>query len=54
MKSIFKALIVAGLVLFAAACSKVPAGYVGVKVYLLGGSKGVDQKSFLLVAIGLG
>lgn len=25
-----------------AACSKVPAGHVGVKVYLLGGSKGVD------------
>ncbi len=23
-------------------CSKVPAGHVGVKVYLLGGSKGVD------------
>lgn len=44
MKSIFKALIVAGSVLFAAACSKVPAGYVGVKVYLLGGSKGVDQE----------
>lgn len=44
MKSIFKALVVAGLVLFATACSKVPAGYVGVKVYLLGGSKGVDQE----------
>ena len=26
------------------ACSKVPAGNVGVKVYLLGGSKGVDQE----------
>ena len=25
-------------------CSKVPAGYVGVKVYLLGGSKGVDSE----------
>lgn len=24
-------------------CQKVPAGYVGVKVYLLGGSKGVEQ-----------
>ena len=29
-------------VLFLAACTKVPAGNVGVKVYLLGGSKGVD------------
>lgn len=28
--------------LFLSACSKVPAGNVGVKVYLLGGSKGVD------------
>jgi Membrane protease subunits, stomatin/prohibitin homologs len=27
-----------------AACSKVPAGHVGVKVYLLGGSKGVDAE----------
>lgn len=27
-----------------AACSKVPAGHVGVKVYLLGGSKGVDSE----------
>jgi regulator of protease activity HflC (stomatin/prohibitin superfamily) len=26
------------------ACSKVPAGHVGVKVYLLGGSKGVDSE----------
>ena len=25
-------------------CSKVEAGYVGVKVYLLGGSKGVDSE----------
>lgn len=30
--------------LFLASCSKVPAGYVGVKVYLLGGSKGVDSE----------
>lgn len=28
----------------AAACSKVPAGHVGVKVFLLGGSKGVDSE----------
>jgi regulator of protease activity HflC (stomatin/prohibitin superfamily) len=27
------------------ACSKVPAGHVGVKVYLLGGSKGVNQET---------
>lgn len=27
-----------------AACSKVPAGHVGVKVYLLGGDKGVDSE----------
>lgn len=30
--------------LFLAACSKVPAGNVGVKFYLLGGSKGVDTE----------
>ena len=28
-----------------AACSKVPAGHVGVKVFLLGGSKGVDSET---------
>lgn len=28
-----------------AACDKVPAGHVGVKVYLLGGSKGVDSET---------
>lgn len=27
-----------------ASCSKVPSGHVGVKVYLLGGNKGVDQE----------
>lgn len=32
------------LSLFTTACSKVPAGNVGVKVYLLGGSKGVDNE----------
>jgi regulator of protease activity HflC (stomatin/prohibitin superfamily) len=37
-----KPLVLALLVLLVAACSKVPAGNVGVKVYLLGGSKGVD------------
>lgn len=30
--------------LFLCACSKVPAGNVGVKVYLLGGAKGVDSE----------
>jgi regulator of protease activity HflC (stomatin/prohibitin superfamily) len=32
------------LLLTVAACSKVPAGHVGIKVYLLGGSKGVDHE----------
>jgi regulator of protease activity HflC (stomatin/prohibitin superfamily) len=32
------------LVLSVAACSKVPAGYVGVKVYTMGGNKGVDNE----------
>lgn len=32
------------LLLSVAACSKVPAGHVGIKVYLLGGSKGVDHE----------
>lgn len=35
-------LIAAALILSMAACSKVPAGNVGIKAYLLGGSKGVD------------
>lgn len=39
-KLIFALLFVASL----ANCSKVPAGYVGVKVYLLGGEKGVDNE----------
>lgn len=44
MKALIKisALFVSLLIL--AACSKVPAGNVGVKVYLLGGSKGVDTE----------
>lgn len=37
-------LILGVLMLALAACSKVPAGNVGVKVYLLGGSKGVDTE----------
>jgi len=32
------------LLLTLASCSKVPAGYVGVKFYLLGGDKGVDSE----------
>ena len=40
-----KRITLAGLLLLsAAACSKVPAGNVGVKVYLLGGEKGVDSE----------
>lgn len=37
-------LLVCLLALFASACSKVPAGNVGVKVYLLGGNKGVESE----------
>ncbi len=44
MNNLFKPLIIALLVISATACSKVPAGNVGVKVYLLGGSKGVDTE----------
>ena len=41
---IFKALAISLLTVSLAACSKVPAGYVGVKVYLLGSDKGVDNE----------
>lgn len=37
-------LILFPILLLAAACSKVPVGNVGVKAYLLGGSKGVDTE----------
>lgn len=37
-----KSLIAAALLISLAACTKVPAGNVGIKVYMLGGSKGVD------------
>lgn len=37
-------LILVALILATAACSKVPAGNVGIKAYLLGGSKGVDTE----------
>lgn len=42
MKTIKSLLILAAITL--AACSKVPVGNVGVKVYLLGGAKGVDSE----------
>ena len=44
MKKIFSILLFAVLALSFTACSKVPAGNVGVKVYLLGDSKGVDNE----------
>lgn len=36
--------IIAAALLLLVGCSKVPAGHVGIKVYLLGGSKGVDHE----------
>ena len=44
MKFVQKAILFIAMVLTFASCTKVPAGYVGVKVYLLGGSKGVDSE----------
>lgn len=44
MKNKLLILVVLLLALSAVGCSKVPAGNVGVKVYLLGGSKGVDTE----------
>lgn len=44
MKKITILLFVAAM-MFLGACSKVPAGNVGVKVYLLGGNKGVDVET---------
>lgn len=41
---LIKPILAAALVLSIAACSKVPAGNVGVKAYLLGSSKGVDTE----------
>jgi len=43
-KGTINLLMVLLLIFSFAACSKVPAGNVGVKVYLLGGSKGVDHE----------
>ena len=37
-------LVLAAIMVLGSACSKVPAGNVGVKVYLLGGSKGVESE----------
>lgn len=42
MKMKMRNLIVLAIALLLAACSKVPAGNVGIKAYLLGSSKGVD------------
>lgn len=41
---LIKPILAASLLLALAACSKVPAGNVGVKVYLLGSAKGVDTE----------
>ncbi len=43
MKKLFQFLLLSFALSFVA-CSKVPAGHAGVKVYLLGGSKGVDHE----------
>lgn len=39
-----KKIIIFWIMMYLAACSKVPAGHVGVKVYLLGSDKGVEQE----------
>jgi len=39
-----KIMVLLGLLLSTCGCSKVPAGYVGVKVHTMGGSKGVDSE----------
>lgn len=44
MKKYIKLFAVGLLAALAVGCSKVPAGHVGVKVYLLGGEKGVDSE----------
>nr|CAI3971239.1 lipoprotein [Ochrobactrum phage ORM_20] len=44
MKTLFRILAIGFMALAITACSKVPAGYVGVKVYLLGSDKGVDTE----------
>lgn len=44
IKRLTKALLIAAAAITTVGCSKVPAGNVGVKVYLLGGDKGVDSE----------
>jgi regulator of protease activity HflC (stomatin/prohibitin superfamily) len=44
MKKTISMCLILFAILFAVDCSKVPAGYVGVKVYLLGTNKGVDTE----------
>lgn len=44
MKLFIKSILLIYFVSVISACSKVPAGYVGIKVYLLGGSKGVETE----------
>lgn len=43
-KKLLKAAAISAAVFALTACSKVPAGHVGVKVFLLGGEKGVDSQ----------
>lgn len=45
MRKIFKSLLLVSiLAILLSSCSRVPAGNVGIKFYLLGGTKGVDQE----------
>ena len=44
MKKLTNLILLGALALMGTACSKVPSGHVGVKVYLLGGEKGVDSE----------
>ena len=43
MRSLKLLVLMVAMIATLASCTRVPAGYVGVKVYLLGGSKGVDN-----------
>lgn len=44
MKAVTRILCLFAIAAYFSACSQVPAGHAGVKVYLLGGSKGVDHE----------
>lgn len=44
MRSLKLLVLLVAMIATLASCTRVPAGYVGVKVYLLGGSKGVDNE----------